>query len=74
MATTLSSQVNWKLYAGQTQKPAPTCGQCGKTLGVGFYYNCHVCGATYCYAHSPQKCDHHRLREGKPDPFLTNKP
>ena len=42
------------------QKTAPKCGQCGRTLGIGFYYTCHVCGAAYCYAHAPEKCDHQR--------------
>ncbi len=48
------------MYASQEQKSARQCGLCGRSLGVGFYYMCHVCGATYCYAHSPQKCDHNR--------------
>jgi len=51
-----------KLYAGEAQKVIPTCGSCGRKLGIGFYYSCHLCGATYCYAHSPQKCDHRKVR------------
>ena len=35
-----------------------TCAVCGRTLGIGFYYACHVCGMGYCYAHSPVKCGH----------------
>jgi len=35
-----------------------TCNLCGKALGKGYFYMCHVCGATYCYAHMPAKCSH----------------
>ena len=56
----MKTSVATTMYTSQEQKPAPTCGLCGRNLGVGFYYSCHVCGATYCYAHSPQKCDHHK--------------
>ena len=37
-----------------------TCGVCGRKLGVGYYYTCRICLATYCYAHAPMKCDHKR--------------
>ena len=50
--------VSDRQYASQTQKPAPTCTMCGRKLGVGFYFTCHVCGRTYCYAHIPVKCSH----------------
>ena len=39
-----------------------TCGLCGKMLSQGYYFVCHVCGATYCYSHMPEKCDHRRLK------------
>ncbi len=47
-----------KTETSQSQKPAHTCGLCGRRLGVGFYYTCHVCGRNYCYAHIPVKCSH----------------
>ena len=45
------------------QATVPTCGVCGRKLGVGFYYSCHTCGASYCYAHSPTKCNHAKARQ-----------
>ena len=51
------------LYTSAEQTTVPTCGVCGRKLGVGFYYSCHVCGASYCYAHAPVKCDHPRLKQ-----------
>ena len=51
------------MYTSAEQTTAPTCGVCGRKLGVGFYYSCHVCGASYCYAHAPVKCEHPKLRE-----------
>jgi hypothetical protein len=51
------------LYTSAEQTTAPTCGVCGRKLGVGFYYSCHVCGACYCYAHAPAKCAHQRLKQ-----------
>jgi len=54
----LEYQMSSGVYEPRVQKTLPKCGQCGRTLGVGFYYACHVCGATYCYAHIPQKCEH----------------
>jgi hypothetical protein len=50
------------VYEAKSQKSVPTCGYCGRILGVGFYYSCHVCGASYCYAHSPEKCDHSKTK------------
>ena len=50
--------VSERVYTSQAQKPAPTCGLCGRKLGVGFYFTCHVCGRSYCYAHIPVKCTH----------------
>lgn len=50
------------MYTSAEQTMAPTCEVCGRKLGVGYYFSCHVCGLTTCYAHSPQKCDHARLR------------
>ena len=54
---------------GQAQKPAPVCGYCGRTMSAGFFYKCHVCGATYCYAHSPQKCEHKPALHPVPEVF-----
>ncbi|MBI3858806.1 MAG: hypothetical protein HY296_00985 [Thaumarchaeota archaeon] len=50
------------VFQGPAQKASSVCGYCGRTLGSGFFYKCHVCGATYCYAHSPQKCDHKQAK------------
>lgn len=50
------------MYAGQQEKVQPTCGFCGRSLTGGFYYVCHVCGASYCYAHKPDRCDHRKAR------------
>lgn len=47
-----------RVYTSAEQAAAPTCGVCGRKLGVGFYYSCHVCGNSFCYAHAPAKCDH----------------
>ncbi len=42
-----------------------TCQSCGRTLGIGFYYSCHICGATYCYIHfSRHDRAHSRLTLG----------
>lgn len=51
------------MYTSEEQRTAPTCGVCGRKLGVGFYFTCHVCGATFCYAHTPQKCSHAKARQ-----------
>lgn len=56
-------QVVQAMYTSAEQTTAPTCGVCGRKLGIGFYFSCHVCGASYCYAHSPQKCNHAKLRQ-----------
>ncbi len=50
------------LFQRQAQRAVPACGYCGRTLSTGFYYVCHTCGATYCYAHSPKKCEHRKVR------------
>ncbi len=60
------STVSRGMYQRQSEKPQPTCGYCGRTLDTGFNYVCHVCGASYCYAHKPDRCDH---RKGKPTPI-----
>ncbi|HXW38028.1 MAG TPA: hypothetical protein VEJ36_09055 [Nitrososphaerales archaeon] len=52
-----------KLSAGAEQSTQASCGLCGRALGKGFYFVCHVCGATYCYSHAPTKCDHRKFRE-----------
>jgi hypothetical protein len=49
------------MYTSAEQTTAPTCEVCGRKLGVGFYFSCHVCGLTTCYAHSPAKCSHQKL-------------
>ena len=54
------------MYTSVEQAQAPTCGVCGRRLGVGFYFSCHICGAAYCYAHAPQKCDHAKARQQAP--------
>ncbi|HKT21371.1 MAG TPA: hypothetical protein VJR06_01930 [Nitrososphaerales archaeon] len=46
------------MYASAEQAAAPTCAVCGRKLGVGYYYSCHICNQSYCYAHAPAKCAH----------------
>jgi len=29
------------------------CAKCGRKLGVGYYWKCHICGLATCYAHIP---------------------
>ncbi len=42
------------------------CGFCGVVLGEGYHFNCHLCGANYCYNHSYHHKDAHRcFRCGK---------
>ncbi len=50
------------MYQRQSEKAQPTCGYCGRVLGGGYHYTCHVCGATYCYTHKPDKCDHRKAK------------
>jgi hypothetical protein len=59
------------LYTASEQAVAPTCGVCGRKLGVGFYFSCHVCGATYCYAHSPVKCNHAKAKASVPQTRIS---
>ncbi len=54
------------MYTAAEQTTAPVCGVCGRKLGVGFYFSCHVCGASYCYAHAPQKCNHEKAKQQPP--------
>ena len=54
---------NRAMYTSAEQTTVPTCGVCGRKLGIGFYFSCHVCGLTTCYAHSPAKCTHEKLRQ-----------
>lgn len=54
------------MYTSTEQAQAPTCGVCGRKLGVGFYFSCHICGAAYCYAHAPQKCNHAKAKAQVP--------
>ena len=51
------------MYTSTEQTEAPSCQVCGRRLQVGFHFTCHICGASYCYAHSPQKCAHKKLKE-----------
>ena len=46
------------MYASTEQAAVPNCAVCGRRLGVGYYYSCHVCNQGYCYAHAPAKCSH----------------
>jgi len=59
------------MITGSEQAVVPTCGVCGRRLGVGFYFTCHICGATYCYAHSPPKCTHAKAKQALPKATLT---
>ena len=54
--------VSHVMYQRQAEKPHPKCGYCGRILDSGFNYMCHVCGATYCYAHKPDRCDHRKVQ------------
>ncbi|MDG6909291.1 MAG: hypothetical protein JRN08_02885 [Nitrososphaerota archaeon] len=51
------------MYTSTEQAAAPICGVCGRKLAVGFHFTCHVCGESFCYAHSPEKCSHPRLKQ-----------
>jgi hypothetical protein len=55
------------MQAKVREHPQETCGFCGKVLGDGFHYTCHLCGATYCYIHMPARCSHRKLT---PEPRL----
>ncbi len=50
------------MYADTKAKVEVTCGFCGRALGKEFYFTCHVCTATYCYAHRPSPCTHQKLK------------
>ncbi len=54
------------MYTSAEQTQTPTCGVCGRKLGVGFYFSCHVCGAAYCYAHAPERCTHPKAKQATP--------
>jgi hypothetical protein len=51
------------MYTSAELAAAPMCELCGRKLVVGFHFTCHICGAAYCYAHSPQKCSHPKLKQ-----------
>jgi hypothetical protein len=51
------------VFTSTEQAAAPGCGVCGRKLGVGYYYTCHVCNACYCYAHIPMKCPHEPVKK-----------
>lgn len=55
-----------RVFAKAEQAPVPTCGVCGRKLGIGFYYSCHICGKSYCYAHAPEKCNHRVAKANQP--------
>lgn len=42
----------------KSERRSISCIACGKMLGVGYYFICHVCGNAYCFSHMPEKCDH----------------
>ena len=63
MIRTMSSEA----YPGAQEKHEDACWLCGKSLRAGYYFVCHICGATYCYSHMPEKCQHDRRR---PTPSL----
>ena len=50
------------MYTSTEQATAPSCGVCGRKLGVGFYFRCHICSNTFCYAHAPGKCAHAKAK------------
>jgi hypothetical protein len=56
---------------GTLEKHEDTCWLCGRGLKAGYYFVCHVCGATYCYSHMPEKCEHTARR---PAPTLRTAP
>jgi hypothetical protein len=49
-------------YPGAQEKHQDTCWLCGRMLTAGYYFVCHICGATYCYSHMPEKCTHARRK------------
>jgi hypothetical protein len=49
-----------RLQTKEGQKALETCGFCGVTLGDRYHFICHICGATYCYAHMPTRCAHRK--------------
>lgn len=53
------------MYTSTEQAEVPSCGVCGRKLQVGFHFTCHVCGASFCYAHAPQKCTHPKLVQAR---------
>ena len=55
----MSSKLSTGMEEGQEHA---SCGRCGRALGPGFHFTCHVCGATYCYSHMPTKCDHQKVK------------
>lgn len=59
------------VYTSTEQATAPTCAVCGRKLGVGYYYSCHVCSQSYCYAHAPAKCNHMSARVPVKKALLT---
>ncbi|MDG6901440.1 MAG: hypothetical protein JRM80_05705 [Nitrososphaerota archaeon] len=53
-------------YPSSQTKHGDTCWFCGRMLKAGYHFVCHVCGATYCYSHMPEKCPHTGRRQTQP--------
>ena len=51
-------ELSSEAYPATQEKHEDTCWLCGRMLKAGYYFVCHVCGATYCYSHMPEKCLH----------------
>ena len=58
------------MFVSTEQATAPMCGVCGRKLGVGYYYACHVCNNAYCYAHAPAKCSHVKAKAPERVPLV----
>ncbi len=37
-----------------------SCNFCNKLLGKEYYFECHICGATYCYLHMTKHSRAHK--------------
>ena len=49
-----------RAYSETGTKKANNCNFCMKALGREYYYTCHMCGATYCYIHTPKHARAHK--------------
>ena len=52
------SLMSGEAFRSTQEREQDTCLLCGRMLSAGYYFVCHVCGATYCYSHMPEKCSH----------------